>query len=135
MAETFDITFQGLERLGDAMEEYGQGAGQIIQGVYEDFAAKEIKTNISKVLPVSGRKFSGHRTGAKAAGIDRVFQHRVTGLDLIVQTKGQFGYLIFPDEGRGVHNPRAQRFMQRGLDASVDAIVDRCIARLAESLS
>lgn len=134
MAE-WDVEFKAVDRLADAISDYGVGAGQIVQGVYNDFAAEEIKTNIQQVLPVSGRRFKGHRTGARAAGTARVFQHSVSGLDLIVQTKGQFGYLIFPDEGRGSHNPRAQQFMQRGLDNSVDAIVERCIAKLAEFLS
>lgn len=131
----WDVEFKAVEHLANAIADFGVGAGQIIQGVYNEFAAEEIKRNINAVLPVSGRTFKGHRTGAKAAGTGRVFQHTVSGLDLIVQSKGQFGYLIFPDEGRGAHNPRAQQFMQRGLDASVDAIVDRCIAKLAEALN
>ncbi|HDR4840249.1 TPA: hypothetical protein QCR21_006057, partial [Bacillus cereus] len=29
--------------------------------------------------------------------------------------KGSFGYLVFPNEGRGSHNPLEQRFAERGI--------------------
>lgn len=36
---------------------------------------------------------------------------------------GSFGYLVFPNEGRGPRNPLEQRFMERGLDKSVPKII------------
>lgn len=127
-----DVDIQGVEALSSEIERYGAGAGQIIQGVYEDFAATDIERNIQAVLPVSGRRFKGHKVGAKAAGINRVFKHEVKGLELTVKAPGNFGYLVFPDEGRGVHNRKEQRFMMRGMEASIGSIVERCIAKLSE---
>lgn len=127
-----DVDLTGIVKLSEAIDRYGAGAGQAIQQVYEEFAATEIERNINAVLPVSGRRFRGHKVGAKAAGIDRVFRHEVAGLDLTVKAPGNFGYLVFPDEGRGSHNRREQRFMLRGMEASIDKIVDRCIAKITE---
>lgn len=130
---TVDMDISGVDRLAEAVDRYGAGAGQAIQQVYDEFAATEIERNIQAVLPVSGRRFRGHKVGAKSAGIDQVFKHEVAGLDLTVKAPGKFGYLVFPDEGRGSHNRREQRFMMRGMEASIDAIVDRCIAKITET--
>lgn len=38
--------------------------------------------------------------------------------------KGSFGYLVFPNEGRGPRNPQEQRFMERGLAKSITDIMN-----------
>lgn len=127
------VKSDGVEHLSEAMGRFGAGAGQVIQEVYEEFAAKEIKENVLPLVHSSGRVFKGHRQGAKSAGTDKVFRHSVNGLDLIVRTNAKFGYLYFPDDGSNTKRHAGnQHFMQRGLDQSVDSIVERCVARLTE---
>ena len=127
------IKFDGVEQLGERIKKYGAGAGQIVQEVYEDFAAKEIKSNILPLVHASGRVFKGHRQGAKGAGPEKVFRHSVNGLNLIVRTNQKFGYLYFPDDGSNTKRHAGQQhFMDRGLQQTVPDIIERCMARLAE---
>ena len=127
------VEFDGVEQLSKRIADFGEGAGQIIQGVYDDFAAKEIKGNIVPLIHPSGRVFKGHRQGARSAGPDKVFRHRVSDLSLIVSTNRAFGYLYFPDDGStSKRHAGQQHFMDRGLQQSVDDIVERCVSALAK---
>ena len=127
------VKFDGVEQLGQRIADFGEGAGQIIQGVYEDFAAKEIKENIIPLIHPSGRTFKGHRQGARSAGPEKVFRHSVRELSLVVSTNRAFGYLYFPDDGSITRRHAGQQhFMDRGLQRSVDGIIERCVAALTK---
>lgn len=39
--------------------------------------------------------------------------------------KGSFGYLVFPNEGRGSSNPVEQRFMERGMQKATPRILEK----------
>lgn len=127
------VDYDGINQLAERMERFGSGAGQVIQGVYTDFAAGEIKENVLPLVHSSGRTFKGHRQSARSAGPDKVFTQTVKDLTLIVRTNRRFGYLYFPDDGSNTRRHAGnQRFMQRGLDQSTDAIIERCVAALTE---
>lgn len=128
---TFKVTWTPEDLLSDALKAYGAGAGQLVQEVYEEFAAPEIKKNIIPHIHTKGRTFKGHKTSSTKQG-PKLFQHEVKGLTLTVIGRGKWGYLIFPDEGRGAHNPVQQDFMAKGLNDSTDAIVERILAKLSE---
>jgi len=50
------------------------------------------------------------------------------------KNKGSFGYLVFPNEGRGAHNPLEQRFMELGLEKAVPKIMERLNRKIDEFL-
>ena len=129
MTRGWSVSDAGVEALQKAIESYGQGAGERIKEVYEEFAADKIAESMLRFVHPSGRRFKGHTKGAREAGIERVFQHSVDGMTLTVQSKGKFGYLYFPDTGIG-HQPRVQDIVGKGLDASQDEIIERCVAKL-----
>lgn len=127
------VQYDGVQELAAEITAFGAGAGQRIQGVLNDFAAAEIKGNILPLVHSSGRVFSGHRQGAKAAGPERVFTHSVKDMTLIVRTSARFGYLYFPDDGSTTRRHAGQQhFMDRGLQRSVKTITDRCLAALTD---
>ena len=130
---TFTFTFTPEDALQSAIEDYGQWAGQLVQEVYEEVGAEHLKRSVVgvSVFPVSGRRFRGHPRGAKEAGT-KIFTHAVNGLDLTITAGGKWGYLIFPDEGRGVHNPKAYHFMMAGLEKASTELTERILARLTE---
>lgn len=49
--------------------------------------------------------------------------------------KGSFGYLVFPDEGRGSHNFIAQEFFRRGLESKEDKLFNDVIKIIDENIS
>ncbi|KAA0547686.1 hypothetical protein FZW96_12055 [Bacillus sp. BGMRC 2118] len=48
--------------------------------------------------------------------------------------KGSFGYLVFPDDGRGSQNPVAQRFMKRGAEAATPILVEQIQSDLVKKI-
>lgn len=127
------VDYDGFNKLAERLGRFGEGAGQIIQGVYTDFAADEIKENALPLVHPSGRTFKGHRQSARGAGPERVFTQTVDGLTLIVRTNRKFGYLYFPDDGSNTKRHAGnQQFMMRGMEKSTDAIIERCLAALTE---
>lgn len=125
--------YNGFDQLAERLNSVGEGAGQIIQGVYTDFAAGEIKENALPLVHPSGRTFKGHRQSARSAGPDKVFTQEVKDLTLIVRTNKRFGYLYFPDDGSNTKRHAGnQQFMMRGMEQSTDAIIERCLAALTE---
>lgn len=121
------------DELQQAMKDYEGDASLIVQQVYKEFASEEIKQDIvgASVFPASGRHFKGHARGAKETG-PKLFSQEISGMSLTVIARGKWGYLIFPDEGRGKHNPRAHHFMQAGLEKAAPEITERILAKLTE---
>lgn len=128
-----NVEYDGITQIQERMQRFGDGSGRVIQGVYENFAAKDIKENVLPLVHASGRTFKGHRQSAKAAGAEKVFSHQVQDLSLIVRSVSRFGYLYFPDDGSNTkRHAGRQNFMGRGLERSTDAIIERCLAALTE---
>ena len=81
-------------------------------------------------MPVSKRekRHAKHSNPLK----ERMFN---LGFDIVAKggaakNKGSFGYLVFPNEGRGPHNPVAQEFFERGLASREEIILDYVIDEL-----
>ncbi|NUK31045.1 hypothetical protein HT574_13400 [Parageobacillus sp. VR-IP] len=90
---------------------------------------------ITKLIPVSTRKgkirnkkHAKHSNWSKSEKINLGFVIKARGG--AANKKGSFGYLVFPNEGRGAHNPVEQRFMERGLEAATPKI----LAKLHEKI-
>jgi hypothetical protein len=50
------------------------------------------------------------------------------------KNRGSFGYLVFPNEGRGPSNPLEQRFMERGLKNATPKILHRLSEKIEKVL-
>jgi hypothetical protein len=48
--------------------------------------------------------------------------------------KGSFGYLVFPNEGRGSSNPIEQRFMERGMEKATPKILEKLHENIDKTL-
>lgn len=48
--------------------------------------------------------------------------------------RGSFGYLVFPNEGRGPSNPIEQRFMERGLTKATPRILEAISLKIDQVL-
>lgn len=132
MATNIKINAEGVDAIAEAMAAYGQGAGRKLQEVLGNEGAMHISETIHGILPVSGRTFKGHTRGAKASPVTSVFGRYFEGdTTLVVQSRPKFGYLVFPNDGRG---QSAQQFMERGLDAAKDKVIEMCVARLTEEI-
>lgn len=50
------------------------------------------------------------------------------------KNKGSFGYLVFPNEGRGPSNPIAQEFFEQGLESRLDKLTLIVLEALEEGI-
>lgn len=98
-----------------------------VNKVLHDKGLKETEEQITERIPISNtwrRQSKIHAAHSKWAKKEK------PNLGFVIKSKGgaanrkgSFGYLVFPDEGRGRSNPRAHHFMQLGLKATTPKIM------------
>lgn len=129
---TFELDEKQFEALERAMQNYGDQAGRAVDDVLHNEGGKLISDEITRLLPVSGRKWKGKKTAAKQA---QPFMQENGSMSVTVKTKSAYNYLYFPDDGTNTKrhigykgNPR--EFMMHGAENQTSEIIDRCINRL-----
>ena len=132
---TLSVSESGFERLMAAMQETGQGAAERVTEVLDGYAAPLIRDEIQRLLPSSGRKWSGKRAAARSASPLRSEVRQEGSPALYTTSRNGYHYLYFPDDGSSTRRHAGmQNFMGRGQDAATERIIDRCLAALAEDL-
>lgn len=130
MANAFKIEAKDFDRLVAYIQEYGDGAEDVINDVFESFAVPEVEERITALLPTSGRTWKGKKRPAKTS---KPFVHQMLNLAFIIRTKSAYNYLYFPDDGSNTRKHRGNKqFMIRGAEAAVDSVIDQCLARLTK---
>lgn len=130
----YRVDAEGLENISEAMEKYGAGAGQIVDGVLQGEGAMLIKGEIAKLLPRSGRKWK--KKGAPAAvAMPAAFTQQNSPLAVTISARGKYGYLYYPDDGSNTRRHAGnQQFMRRGAEAATERIIDLCVGKLTEGM-
>lgn len=117
--------FDGLQK---AMEEYQGNTEKAINEVLHNEAGPLIADAVRNLMPQSGKTWKGKKGAAKTSNS---LMNVDTNLAVTVKTRGDYGYLYFPDDGtntrRHVGN---QQFFVRGGESVADDIVDRIVNKL-----
>lgn len=132
---TFSQHVEGFDRLVQTMADVGENSARIVSEVFEDYAGPEIRREIQRLLPASGRRWRGKKTAARST--EPLFgQVRQEGTPVLyTRSKTRYNYLYFPDDGSNTRRHAGmQNFMGRGQDAATSRILDRCIAELTKDL-
>lgn len=123
-----------LDQLAEAMQQFGEGSGQIVDEVLHGEGAEEIKQRIAALLPASGRTWRGKAAPARAAMPGRFSQDNGSG-EVTIAARGRYGYLYFPDDGSSTeHHAGNQQFMQKGAASAADKVIELCLGKLVEAL-
>ncbi|QPO27014.1 hypothetical protein [Streptococcus suis] len=130
MANKATLDFSGSTKLAEAMAKIPSKSEEVVNRVLLVRGTKEVMQAIIGFMPVSKRekKHAKYSNPLK----ERMFN---LGFDIVAKggaamNKGSFGYLVFPNEGRGTHNPIAQAFFERGLASREEIILDYVIDEL-----
>lgn len=127
-----------LERLMEAIAEYGSHADEIISEYLREKGGEDVVRGIIPNMPTSGVRWRGKPVASRtAAAMNRkkVFDDAVSGLVLTVKSKKPYNYLYFPDDGSNTLNHAGeQHFMMAGAEAATKEIIDGCIERLVEKM-
>src|SRR5690554_4245347 len=118
------IDFSEVELLEQKLSKLGDDAESTVNEILHGMGVETVTRDVTNLLPVSSRD-------KKHAKYSNPFTHEPENLGFVFKTRGgaaknktSFGYLIFPDEGRGPRNPREQDFTGRGIEQAKPKIID-----------
>lgn len=123
-AAKFDLEFKEVEQLERNIEKLPNVAEKVINEVLERQGSRLVVEGITGFIK-TGARGGPHANSTKW---DKVKKFNL-GFDVVAKggaasNRGSFGYLVFPNEGRGPRNHQEQRFMERGLEKSTPRVVE-----------
>ena len=132
---TFRADTTEIEEFAKKLTQAGKNAERSINSVLHDKATSDyIKSNIQPLLPESHRTWAGKAPSAKST--QPFTQNTKYNLEVTVKNKTKYQYLYFSDDGSNTVNHMGNlNFMGRGLDASADTIIDRCLTKMTEDFN
>lgn len=127
MAVDYNIDFAAHEQL-EALFKSLIGKAETLTNEYLDRTASKVMMDEIVGLIRIGKRGGPH------AKQSNPLRHKMINLGFIVSTKPKFGYLIFPDEGKGPRNPLEQMFMSKGAMKADKTIIEG-LTRVLEQAS
>jgi hypothetical protein len=130
----YDVNTKGQDELILAMQKTPERTEEIINKVLHGSGGKEVSMAIIGFMPRSGRskKHAKDSNSLKQEDINLGF--RIFPKGGAASNKGSFGYLVFPNEGRGNKNPVAQEFFGRGLESKEDRLTQIVLEALEQGI-
>lgn len=133
MANKARLDFSDSLKLQEAMSKIPSKSEEVVNHVLLTKGTKEVMQGIIGFMPVSKRE-KKHAKYSKPLK-EKMFN---LGFDIVAKggaanKKGSFGYLVFPNEGRGAHNPVAQAFFEKGLHERESIILDYLMDALVKA--
>ena len=131
----FEFDAGSIDDLYEKMVSYGTGSGQIIDKVLRSEGAEEIKKQIARLLPSSGRNWKGKAPAASSAMPGR-FDQDNGELSVTIAARGKYHYLYFPDDGSNTRKHAGNKqFMLHGAESAAPKVVEMCVGKLAEAFN
>lgn len=133
MAVSFEVDSLAIQRLSEAIERLPNKAESVINNTLKTKVSARITDRITPLIPISRERHGGGTRNKKhARNVKWSTKEQKENLSITVKSKGgaankvgSFGYLVFPNEGRGKYNTRSIEFMETGLKLSTpDGIAD-----------
>ena len=118
-----EINSEDLERLNTAISKLGDEAEKGVNEAIHNKGALLLKEDLNRHLPVSVRA-KNHAKFSDAWKMTNInLGLEITTKGGSANSRGSYGYLIFPDEGRGSKNKNAQDFTGKGIEDSKPKII------------
>ncbi|MED2933433.1 hypothetical protein P4308_15250 [Bacillus wiedmannii] len=126
----FEVDYAAIERLEEKMRMLPDKMEPVVNTILHTDGIQIATEEITKLIRVSRSKWSvRNKTHAKNSNWSKSEKmnlgFKVMARGGAANKKGSFGYLVFPNEGRGSHNPLEQRFAERGLMNAKPKIIEK----------
>lgn len=121
---TFDIDFTEIKEFQEKLKMIPNESEEIINKVLFLDGVSILTEDVTRFIPTSKRKkrHAADSNWSKAETFNLGF--KVISRGGAASNKNSFGYLIFPDEGRGVRNAKAQDFTGAGQKEATPKIME-----------
>ena len=136
----FTMTSKDIEILQKKLSMLPNTAEYELNNYFWNKAGNVLHKKVMQNLPRSNRDKSNIRNAPKvhAKDVESLEDIRYN-LGIKVQTKlsprsKDFGYLIFPDEGRGKHQSKSQEFFNRALESETDKLKTGLVEHLNKKI-
>lgn len=127
-----EMKAEDFEKLQTAMKNFQGDAAKIINNVFHGDGVQLVSDEIQRLMPVSGRTWSGKAGPAKTS---KSLTSVKENLAFTIKATNKYQYLYYPDDGSSTRcHAGNQQFFARGGEAKQSEIIERCIARLAEEI-
>ena len=136
----FTIDSKDLEKLQQKLAMLPNTAEYELNNYFWNEAGDILRRKVMQNMPRSNRDKSNYKNGPKTHAKDDESLEKITyNLGIKVQTKlkprlKDFGYLIFPDEGRGKHQSRSQEFFHKSLESETDKLEKGLVEHLNKKI-
>lgn len=127
---SFKLNAAEFDELQQAIKNYPNDAEKIINEVLHGEGSLLLQEEIRRLMPVSGRHWSGKKTSAKRGNS---LMDIKGNLFVEIKTTKAYQYLYFPDDGSSTRKHYGnQHFFRRGAEKKQNEIIERCIGRLTD---
>lgn len=134
MTVKYDVDYGAIQRLNEAIGRLPGKAEDTINKVLKKSGGKLIVSNITPLIPVSKRNKTHASQSKWSKQENSNLSVSVKSAGGAANKKGSFGYLVFPNEGRGNKNKHAQYFMEDGLDQATPEVVQELESELVKKI-
>lgn len=141
MYNRLTIDFSDNLELLEKMKKIGPKAEYVINSYLWDEAGKILEKDVYKRMPRSNSKHYNPKQPKTHARDTESLEIVKYNLGVKVQTKTKprskdFGYLIFPDEGRGIRQKKkgSQEFFGKSLEANEDKITKELLEKINKKI-
>ncbi|MBU5307547.1 hypothetical protein KQI18_07080 [Clostridioides mangenotii] len=134
MGARYDLNFDNSKKLEEALKKSVVNLEPKINEYLHIKGSKQVMQAIIGFMPVSNRNKKHAKTSnpLKIQALNLGFEVYAKGG--AANKSGSFGYLVFPDEGRGTSNLIAQRFFEEGLKSKEDLLFKDIMKIIEEQL-
>lgn len=134
MGTRYDINFNNSKKLEEALKKSVVNLEPKINEYLHVKGSKQVMQAIIGFMPVSNRnkKHAKNSNPLKIQALNLGFEVYAKGG--AANKNGSFGYLVFPNEGRGSSNPIAQEFFEKGLKSKEDLLFKDIMKIIEEQL-
>lgn len=120
----FSVDIKQNEKLEKHLKNVSSDIEKDLNDFLHTTSAKRVMQQIINFMPVSDRRKKHARDSSPLKIEEKNLGFSVYAKGGAANKPGSYGYLVFPNEGRGVHNRKAQEFFERGMNKEKDRIFE-----------
>jgi hypothetical protein len=139
LSAKFDLDYDELLRLEQKLGRLPNKLEEVVNDFLHSDGIEIATEEITKLIPNS--QWKNRRLTKAHAKTSKWSKSEKHNLGFTIKSRGgaankrgSYGYLVFPNEGRGPHNPLEQRFMERGMKNATPKVLVRLSVPIEKAL-